>query len=256
MVSRSRLRWHSGKDCGPAVHAEVAHFGVHGHDHLVLFGQPDDVLYKFFGHDALAVIGQHNAVEPVRNPPFDELEELLVRIFSDPVLGLAVEPDDLLAVGDDAGLDRRRSAGLRDKAVGRNFLGVQQMGELFPRVIGADHSADADVSAERMDVLYNIRRSAEQQVFLRDVHHGDRRFRRYAGDLSPDVMVEYDVSDHKNPGRRETVNVRIEPLALLFRNHGLLFPPCILVSVATMDPMEISLFMSTGIFRASSVSQI
>ena len=111
--------------------------------------------------------------------------------------------------------DRGWSAAFDNESVSRDALGAEHVGELSPRVVMADHAAHAHASAESMDVVHHVGGRSEEHGLFRDVHHGHRRFRRDARDVSPDVVVQHHVADHRDAGLGETVDVlwrRFDPV--------------------------------------------
>ena len=76
----------------------------------------------------------------------------------------------------------------------------------LPGVIGPDHAAETNIAAQGVDIVDHVGGGAQQQVLPGDRDDRDRGFRRYAGHVSPYVMVEHHIADNQDPRPGKTVN--------------------------------------------------
>ena len=69
--------------------------------------------------------------------------------------------------------------------------------------VDADHADERHAGAERREIVRDVRRAAEPDVFVLEPHHGHRRFRRDPRHLADDEPIEHDVADDEDAESRQ-----------------------------------------------------
>ncbi len=110
-----RLQVIRGDDGHALVESEMLDLGIHHHRKLAQACQPDDFRHQSRAHDALRVIGHHDAGE-LPQPRLDVPQNAALQRSLELMAAFDVVPDDLLVVRDDAALSRRGPVGIDDDA--------------------------------------------------------------------------------------------------------------------------------------------
>ena len=124
--------------------------------------------------------------------------------------GFPVEADDLLMVGDDAGLLDGLAVAGDDDAVGRRPEGAERPPEVLSRGVVPDDPTGGSLPAERGDVAHHVARAARSAI-LRG--HGDDRYRGFRRDAlhaAPHELVEHEIAHHEHPHASEPPDELVE----------------------------------------------
>jgi hypothetical protein len=99
-------------------------------------------------------------------------------------------------VRDDARLDRRRAALVRDQAAARieRARFFERVEQAFARAVAPHDPDDKSPRAERVQIGEHVGRAAEAHRLAPYVHDGHGRFRRDARHVAPDEFVEHYVA--------------------------------------------------------------
>ena len=157
----------------------------------------DDMLRRKFGARAFAVVRDDHAVHALVQLAVD-IGKVLLHVVAVHCAGiLEIKAQHLLMSADDANLRRRRAVRpdkpcVVDAARGE-FL------EQRPAVhIVADKARDADVRAEKRDVVRHVCRAAERLASPRHMRDRHGRLGRDARDLAGIIFIQHDIADNEN----------------------------------------------------------
>ena len=97
---------------------------------------------------------------------------------------------------DEAQLAHRRAVRIDDEVrLDQAGMAGKSRAQDLPRLVIADHSEKDAARAETGNVAGDIAGAADKLFLALDREHGHRRFRRDAGDLAIDEVVEHQVAD-------------------------------------------------------------
>ncbi len=153
-------------------------------------------------HHALAVIGddgdrgRHHRV-------LHDAEQALGELRMDRRGDLAIGAQELLALGDVAGLHRGLAAALHQQPGLDIGLAADQPGEVRAGLVVAQHRDEGDGGAERREVAHDIAGATRHRHLARDGDDRDRRLLADPLDRPIDVAVEHRVADDEHAGAGE-----------------------------------------------------
>ena len=114
-------------------------------------------------------------------------------------VALVVDARDLLvAFGDDPHLLGGRPRAVCHEPVRADAGRRQLRAQRIRRGVDADDPHQRRASAERRDVVRDVRRAAQPHVLRLEADDGDRRLRRNARHASDDEAIEHHVADHEH----------------------------------------------------------
>ena len=132
---------------------------------------------------------------------------------------LAVDPQELLGVGDHPFLDGGDPARLDQQARAVAALGLDQADDLGTGWVVTDQAEEATAGTECPQVAQDVAGAAEHGGLALDLQHGNRRLRRDPIDTAVDEAVEHDVADHQDPDLADCGEQAGELIALAV-GHG------------------------------------
>ena len=110
---------------------------------------------------------------------------------------LPVNADHLLPLRDDTGLDDGRHRRIDEESRRRDSLLTQQMDEFFPRMVGSHDSQHGHRVGKFPQIAGDVGSAPWVPGLAPDLHHRNGRLRRDAGHITPDKLIEHQVSHHK-----------------------------------------------------------
>ena len=116
------------------------------------------------------------------------------------VARFAVNADELLLVGDDAGFDARVPRGMGDQPAATDFLSSQKFFQPAAGVVIADHTKNFRGHAQRGQIAGDVGRAAGHETFALEFNNRHGRFGRNARDVAPNELVEHHVAEDKRAG--------------------------------------------------------
>ena len=183
----------------PRQASEVCGWGSIGQHLAVRAGRAADVVGQRLGDEALAVIGNDDAVDR-RDGAVERPHSEFGLFGGKRAAPLAVHAHHLLVAGDDAGF---HSGGDRRILLRPRAVSMPRFPQQVTAAVGHAESAPASpitavCCGEFADVARHVGRAAGIIRFARDVHHRHRRFGRNARDLPPDELIQHEVADHQD----------------------------------------------------------
>ena len=157
------------------------------------------------GQHPLVVVRQHGhggGGQRVLGDAQQPLRELGVDGRGDLVVGT----EQLLALGEVAGLGGGGAAALHQQPRLDVRLAADQPGQVGPGLVVAHHGDEGDGGAERGQVAHHVAGAAGHRHVALDGQDGDRRLGRDAVDGAVDIAVEHGVADDEDAGAGKPAN--------------------------------------------------
>ena len=148
---------------------------------------------------ALAVVRQHGDAGR-RHRIQRDAHQAFGQLWVDRVGLLAVRAQQLLAGGDQAGLQRGGAAALDQQPGLHVRLAADQPGEVGPGLVVADDGDERGCRTQRGQVAHHVAGAAGQRDFPLDGQDRHRRFQADPGHVAVGVAVEHDVADDQYVG--------------------------------------------------------
>ncbi len=203
---------------GAAIGCVVGALGVDDHRLAGGAGGGNDGGGDAVGKHALGIVRDDDD-GVVGNRLLDEAYEIPAHIRAERGHALAVGAQHLLGGGDVAGFHRGHPPGL-DQDVRLDIAGLgNQLVELAPRRIVADHRDEAGMRAQRLQVAQHIAGAARRAGFAPDAQDRDRRLGRHALDLTVDVVIEHHVADAQDARLLQAIDAGDEGGAFSHRHE-------------------------------------
>ena len=176
-------------------------------DRLGIEAQPDaaraakrfDFVQQRLGDDAFAVIADDHGVRLAKFR-FDFGQQTPGEARVQAVAGFAVNADDLLLVGDDAGFDAGMARRIGEQSAAVDVLSAEKFFQMPAVFIVANHAEKFRGHVERGQIARDVGRAAGHEAFAFEIHDGHRRLRRNARHAAPDEMVKHHVTDDQDAG--------------------------------------------------------
>ena len=127
--------------------------------------------------------------------------------------------DLLIPFRDDADLFRRGTIAILDEPVDPDAGRLQLVAQPFGCRVDANQADERRAPAERHDVVRHVRRAPQPQMLGLELHDGDRRFRRDAGDAPDDEAIEHHVTDDEDGETGEPAHEIARPIRVERRQH-------------------------------------
>ena len=213
-----RLLMVGGDEGHGRVAGEILDLGVDENGDALLPGKGQDLVHELLRHDPLVVVRDDDPGVGVFFQKADDPDADLVR---DGLLLFLIDPHDLLVLGVDARLDRRRPGRVHEDTA--PFADVA----LDPdSLLVVPHDADDERDRPQLgQVAADVPGPAEARGALPDLDHGHGRFGRDAGDVAPDVFVEHQVAEDEDAAVLELPDEPLHPGEVECRlGHGASFP--------------------------------
>ena len=109
----------------------------------------------------------------------------------------------LLRAGADPPLFGRPPRIVAQDALRADTVPAEFAGEFIPGLIPADDAESERAGAERRNIAHDIARPAETAGAVHDIHHRHRRLRRNPADPAPEIDIEHEVAEHRDPALRK-----------------------------------------------------
>ena len=119
---------------------------------------------------------------------------------------LAIEPHDLLLMGDDSRLARRRRAAVLHDPGDVGPEAAQVVDERSPGRVGSDDAAGRHLAAEGAQVVDHVGRAAEAAALGRHLHDRNRCLGRDALHRAPDEVIEHEIAGHEDTDAGEAAD--------------------------------------------------
>ncbi len=115
----------------------------------------------------------------------------------------AIDAEELLVVGDEAGLLGRAAGRVGDQRVGEAGSGGEQVAKLVGRAIGTDEADHAHGGSQLGGLHGDVGGAAGHLVLVVHLQDLDRRLGAEAVGAALDVAVEHHVADDRDPARSQ-----------------------------------------------------
>ena len=161
------------------------------------FGQRLQFVQQRLGDDAFAVVADDDGVG-LGQRGLDGGEQAGCFLEREVGAGLAVEPDDLLLLRDDARLDRGVAAGDGEEALGTDGLFGEKLAELVRGLVFAHGAEEFHRRLQLGEIAGHVGRTAGHVALALEIDDGHGRFGRNARDASPDELVQHHVADDED----------------------------------------------------------
>ena len=180
------------------VFKEIIEFRIRGDHDGVFIGELDDLPDQILDDHPFIVILQDNRVDGI-DVPAEDIQDFGLDDVRNVILRFPVDPDDMLLVGDDPGLDRRGSFAVDHYAIGRKAAFSNDAEKLIAAVVGSDDPDKEGFPSKRLYVLRDVCGSPQPRLLRFQIDHRNGGLGRNPADRSPEIAVEHQVPDDGNP---------------------------------------------------------
>jgi hypothetical protein len=191
-----------------AVPLEMLLLGIHGAGDPPARELREEAIQERRRDDSLAVVGDQHRVH-ARERLLDARPQLFLHGRGERLARFLVGAQDLLMVGDDAGLEGGAAIRVLDHAAVR--FDPARVELAFQALRGRVLAHDPDQNRSRPEgahVLGHVRRPAEAELLAIHVDDEHRRLGRDARRAAPEVAVQDHVADHEDAPSAEALDAR------------------------------------------------
>ena len=199
-----------GNDIKTLIKRKIVFLRIHTYsDRSIRYDLPDSI-QKGFRHDPFAIIRNNNGTQFVPQRT-DIGNHALGAVFINQLTAFPIKSHDLLAVGYDSCFQGCRAFCLHDNSSGINLPFPEFTDKLLTHLIGTDHTCHINLTSYGEYIVQYISRPAEHKIIGRNFNHGNRCLRRNPRNLSPDKVINHDITHHQNFRHGEAVNNFVSP---------------------------------------------
>ena len=144
-----------------------------------------------------AVVGDHDRRDILKDL-HRRIADLHENVAVDLAGILAIDPDDLLVAGNQAGLRGRSPQRIGEKQIGSDAVCADRLAQLLAVWVIPHHADKPRATTEGVDVARDIRRPSEAKGLLARLNDGDRRLGGDPHGVPPQVAVEHHIAQDKD----------------------------------------------------------
>ncbi len=169
----------------------------------------NDVGRHFRGEHSLGIIAQQQSVSP-RNQLIDVRDQPVRHVTRQRMCLLGVDPQDLLAMGDDTCFAGSWPIVCEKQAVRLDVRFLEDSPQALTGMIAADHAVQPSSCSKCRDVGGRIGRPARPSGTISGLDNRHGRFGAKSADIAPEVLVQHDVADDEDLATGETSEQRFQ----------------------------------------------